>query len=329
MAARLTPAAIAAALALILICAASSATAGLSATIYSIRPDGTERTPVLHLDPPVYLLIRSQDGEKIAYSRDLRVQDLYVSDISGNDPVQIHPPGYPSFSPDGTRLAVTSRAGAPGLYVVNTDDTGQSRVADYGGQVSWSPDGRRIAYVVGTSRNVWDSAVHVVSAEGAHDDLPIARGQSAQWAPRGNRIAYLALRGGYAVPCFVNPDGSRRACYHGFSVNGQFVWSPDGTRIAFMQASPYRLAVVTADGRHIRRFPVLRQRTRPVAWSPDGRWLAYSKQTGSGYQIFVRPAGRRAGERQVTNEVRGGYFMSTDVRWRSGRISYLVYEPSP
>src|SRR3979490_493524 len=147
MAARLTPMAIAAAVALMLICAASSATTGIAATIFSIRPDGTRRMLVLRLDPPVYWLIRSQDGQKIAYARNTSDPgNLYVSDLSGKDPVQIHPSGYPTFSRDGTRLAVSANRG---LYVVNTDDTGLRLVADQGGHVSWSPDGVRIAYVVG------------------------------------------------------------------------------------------------------------------------------------------------------------------------------------
>jgi Tol biopolymer transport system component len=331
MAARLTPMAIAAAVALMLICAASSATAGIAATIYSIRPDGTGRMLVLRLDPPTYGLIRSKDGQKIAYARDVNWGSLYVSDISGKDPVQIHPSGYPTFSPDGMRLALST---STGLYVVNIDDTGQRLVADQGGHVSWSPDGGRIAYVVGDrgrDGSLWASTIHVASVEGGRD-LTIARGLNPEWAPQGNRIAYLALRRGYAVPCFVDPDGSHRTCYHGFSVNDQFVWSPGGKRIAFKQASPARLAVVTADGRHLRRLPPLEQRksagTRPLAWSPDGRWLAYSKRVVRDDQIFVRPVDRQGGERRVTNEVRA-YFTSRDVRWRGGRISYVVSESSP
>lgn len=325
MAARLTPMAIAATLALIVICAAATATASPAATvysIYSIRPDGTGRMLVLRLDTPVYLLIQSPDGQKIAYTRNLGLASLYVSDISGKDPVQIHPAGYPTFSPDGTRLAVST---STGLYVVNTDDTGRRLVTDAGGHPSWSPDGRHIAYVVGGNGSLWASSIHVASAEG-DSDITISSGLNPEWAPQGNRIAYLALRRRYAVPCFVDPDGSHRTCYHGFSVNGQFVWSLDGKRIAFKQASPARLAVVTADGRHIRRFPLLKQRARPLAWSPDGRWLAYTKEVVRDDQVFVRPVNRRGAERRVTNETRA-YFWN--VRWRGDRISYAVSEWSP
>jgi Tol biopolymer transport system component len=322
MAARLTTLAAASALALIvLIGAAPGSIAAIGATIYSIRPDGTQRTLVLRLDPPVYLVLQSQDGQKIVFSRDLRLESMYVSDISGANPVKIQPAGYPSFSPDATRLAVTNEAG---LWVVNNDGTRPHRVADYGGHASWSPDGRRVAYVVGApGRNVWGSTIHVVDAEGGPDTY-VARGLNAEWAPRGNRIAYLALRRGYAVPCFADSDGSHRTCYRGFSVNGQFVWSPDGTRIAFRQASPSRITVVTADGRHILRFPVLTQRVRELAWSPDGRWLAYSKDLAGPDHLFIRPVRPRGGERLVTSEA--GF---SDVHWLPGRITYVLAEYRP
>lgn len=322
MFARLTPLAAAPVLALMLIGAAPSATVPLAPAIYSIRPDGTGRALVLRLAPPVYLLRRSQDGQKIAISRDLNPEDsLYVTDISGKDPVRIHPGGYPRFSPDGTQLAVSSRTG---LYVVNSDDTGLRLVADAGGVPSWSPHGKRVAYLVGGNGSLWRSTIHVVSAEGGSDSY-VATGINPEWAPRGNRIAYLGLRRGYAVPCFVDSDGSQRTCYHGFSVNNGFVWSPDGKRIAFLQAYPHRLAVVTAHGQHIRRFPVMKQRTRILAWSPDGRWLAYSKQ-GSSTQIYIRPVDRPGGERRVTAESRSSFLSTFEVRWVGRRISYIIYE---
>src|SRR6266446_7855295 len=117
MFARITPLAAAPVLALMLIGAAPSATVQLAPAIYSIRPDGTGRALVLRLAPPVYLLRRSQDGQEIAFSRDLPPkQSLYVTDVSAKkDPVQIRPAGYPTVSPDGTRLALENRTG---LYVV-------------------------------------------------------------------------------------------------------------------------------------------------------------------------------------------------------------------
>jgi Tol biopolymer transport system component len=275
----------------------------------------------------MYLLIRSRDGQMLAYSRELNLENLYVSDISGTHPVQIHPSGYPTFSPDGTRLAVSR---SDGLYIVNTDDTGLRRVADAGGHPSWSPDGMHIAYGRGQGGSLWSSGIYVTEVAGGPERY-IATGLNPEWAPRGNRIAYLGLRGGYAAPCFVDADGSHPMCYSGFSVNGgRILWSPDGKRVAFKQASPHRLVVAAARRRHLRRFPIMKQRGRVLAWSPDGRWLAYSKQIPADnfrYQMFVRPVDRAKGERRVTNEPHPGADLFWEVVWRGEWISYVVFEP--
>jgi hypothetical protein len=110
---------------------------------------------------------------------------------------------------------------------------------------------------------------------------------------------------------------------HGFSAVNGFVWSRDGEQLAFMQATPPRLGVVRADGGGLRRFNRMRLRARPLAWSPDGRRLAYSK----GFidkEIYVRQIFGPSRERRVTNEIDQNYF--GDVRWRAGLISYIVFE---
>ena len=56
---------------------------------------------------------------------------------------------YPSWSPDGKRIALNSNlSGGPLMYIVDVDG---SRVVDLsgvgdGGQVAWSPDGRSILF---------------------------------------------------------------------------------------------------------------------------------------------------------------------------------------
>jgi Tol biopolymer transport system component len=304
----------------VVVTTAGGATTPTGLAIYSIRPDGSGRTLLRRLDPGVHSVIRSRDGRMIAFSNSPYPYVWYVTDISEKEePVQIHADGYPVFSPNGTRLAMISDAG---IFVVNTDDTGLHRVADFGGRPSWSPDGRRLVYQYTPAGRgmAWASEIRVVSAHGG-TYRRIARGIWPAWAPRGNRIAYVGLRRGYAVPCFVNPDGSHRTCYRGFSARRGLTWSPDGKRLALEQVTPPRIAVVTAQGRHIRRFRrVPDLGSEPVfAWSPDSRWLAYLTWPP---ELHVLRVDRPGPDRLVTSN--GSRF--SEVLWGLGRISFVVYD---
>jgi dipeptidyl aminopeptidase/acylaminoacyl peptidase len=300
-----------------------------SAAIYSVRPDGHGRRLVARPNPPVPYFARSPDGTHIAF---FRAEDgaVYISRPSGANRVQVTPPGSgygaPVFSSDGEKLAL----GTPGtscgprcttlgsLYVVDADGRNLHRVADEGGGPSWSSDGRQIAYR-------GPLGIYVVAAAGGSSRLVGPDGRLHVWAPRGRRIAYIGSKGGYGVPCFVNADGSGRRCMSGFSAVWPPVWSPDASRIAFTYAGRKSwLTVARADGRGLRRFTVRAQRPRPLAWSPDGNRLVYEE--GFGVQRFlVRPLAAKARSTVVASApVRGR--LTEDVRWRAGRISYVVYE---
>jgi Tol biopolymer transport system component len=298
------------------------------AAIYSIRDDGSERRLIAEPDPPVSTLVRSPGGRSILFTRQIDGKaTLFAAEPSGANAVRLTPPDLSvttidpaaAFSPDGRTIAFSSfvicgyRCTNYTLYVVNRDGSGLRRVAEGGTWPSWASDSRRFAFGAG--------AIYVHDIESQESTLVAHAGDRPVWAPRGERIAYTGLRG-FSVACFVNADGSRRRCTRGSSLTS-LVWSRDGKRVAFREATQ-RLGVVDSDARRIRYLAGNHgQHARPAAWSPDGRRLAYWFGSYGSYYGRVNVLRLNAPRRsiQVIDEKDSSL---ADLRWRKGRITYVV-----
>lgn len=89
-------------------------------------------------------------------------------------------------------------------------------------------------------------------------------------------------------------------------------WSPDGARLLMTLISDGKLAVMNADGSDYTEVPRPSEANDALAaWSPDGRFIAFSRSTGSGgkHQIFVMNSDF-SGLRQLTSDDRESYFGS-------------------
>ena len=203
-----------------------------------------------------------------------------------------------STDPGGVRfdLYVISADGSGSQRLVETArptiDTGQAELSD----LSWSPDGRKIAYVgMGDDGNV---DVYVVGADGRGQQRltrhPGVDGNPA-WSPDGRQIAFTRRSRewngvGKIYIHVMNADGSRqRRLTHGqghFSV----AWSPDGKKMLFERRNPRHplpgpvpgewpeeLYVMNADGSGQRRLTRNPAEDEAPAWSPDGRKIAFTR----------------------------------------------------
>ena len=109
----------------------------------------------------------------------------------------------------------------------------------------WSPDGKRIAYVL-TQANLetskYDSDVWIVSADGSDGRrLTFGPGTDSRprWSPDGKRIAFLSDRGGRASVYVMPVDGGEATrLFEAATAVREFEWSPDGTTIAFTRIEP-------------------------------------------------------------------------------------------
>jgi tricorn protease len=116
-----------------------------------------------------------------------------------------------------------------------------------------------------------------------------SRDRNAAWSPDGSTIAFFSDRSGEYQLYVMDAAGDAELRQVGNRAGGYphtVRWSPDGTRIAFTDETLtlYHITVatgelVTVDRAEIEPMDVSLE-AKPISdfvWSPDGRWLAYSK----------------------------------------------------
>jgi TolB protein len=213
---------------------------------------------------------------------------LYVSDWNGATPRRLGEAGGfgASWDPSGRRLAFGGIVGGrPGSYVVALPAGRPRRVAAEQ-SVDWLPSGHLlVADVRGLVLMQPSGAVLrtlVPRSPRIENLLPVGSG-------RGRLVyqsnAYLGHR-----LFTMRPDGSRiRAVVTDRYSRTWPAWSPDGSRLAFSRCSidechrggGLELHVMNADGTSARRVtagdPNETTYDRGASWSPDGRWLAFSR----------------------------------------------------
>ena len=151
----------------------------------------------------------SPDGSRIAFAspgeipcppaRGLRCSGLSIMNADGSGRQRV--PGtdggeYPSWSPDGKRIAFNSNfSGDHLMYIL---DVGSSRVLDLskvgeGWQVDWSPDGGSILFTSHRDHPDGYTDLYVMRPDGSGvTRLTRNIGQTPAWSPDGSQIVYSA-----------------------------------------------------------------------------------------------------------------------------------------
>lgn len=152
----------------------------------------------------------SPDGRVLAFARSGEDgTDIFTADIAQNCCVQRLTVGRysdnlsPTFAPDGRRIAfVSTRAGAPQIYVMAADGTDQELLApfDYGATGSsnapeWSPDGASVAFHREVNR-VPQVFVLDVASRRVRQLTSSGRNEDPTWAPDGRHLSFVSDRSG-------------------------------------------------------------------------------------------------------------------------------------
>lgn len=204
-----------------------------------------------------------------------------------------------SFSPDGTRLAVSSRA----VLEVSVFDvtTGRRLFRLPGGQapvdgVAWSPDGRSIATAGnGAVGRVWDAVTgRLLFTLSAHTGSLV----SVDWRHDSRRLVTGGLDG-FAIVWDVTEDGATevlRLSAEGTRSGLVAGFSPDGTRVitgAALDSSSTMIWDIALSGdAEWANFPVHESWPGNVEFSPDGRRLVATGRTDS-VSIWELATGRK------------------------------------
>jgi Tol biopolymer transport system component len=256
-------------------------------------------------------------------------------------------PGRLDWAPDGQtiRYATTLPLEDKGsrLTEVRVDGSGVRQQAFEVKALStaWSPTGWPFAFTTGPY--VYDiekgpqgpkPALYVVDEFGAapRQLVRIERRPEAEIgelgvSPAGDRVAYI-LEGRRNVSLWtVRSDGTdRKPLARGLTATFTLDWSPDGEAVAlgaFTAKGDRRqhVYVVPAEGGRLRRI-VDEEVLDGPAWSPDGRWLAYSTYDGRIWR--VHPDGRG---RQLIAEIPGKEIRSLLWSPDGRRLAYTAAPP--
>lgn len=154
---------------------------------------------------------------------------------------------------------------------------------------AWSPDGRRLIYILVNRDGVGTFYVRDVSGSG----LMRLGGMLSVfvWSPDGRKVVTQRRGGTRTVRVVDVESGARRELYDGFLYG--LAWSPDARRIVFgadLYFGGPKVFVTRADGTG--RTRLVRNGTAP-AWSPDGRLIAFLRPRGERLATVhvVRPDG--------------------------------------
>ena len=257
--------------------------------------------------------------------------EIYVMDADGGNPRNLtnnRDKDYsPSWSPDSKRIVFMSnrdghlRDDIPGIstyeiYVMDADGGNLQNLTNDprdDRNPSWSPDGKRIAFVSNrdgfkNDELVITNEIYVMDADGGNlQNLTnnLNNDSSPSWSPDGKRIVFSSARGGHLRNEFVgitdeiyvmDADGENEQRLTENPKNDwDPIWSPDGKRIAFSSdrkgdLANYEIYVMDADGENEQRLTENRVDDKSPSWSPDGKRIVFYSNMEGNYEIYVMDA---------------------------------------
>tara|TARA_R110000782_G_scaffold149008_3_gene241717 strand:- start:2625 stop:3920 length:1296 start_codon:yes stop_codon:yes gene_type:complete len=153
---------------------------------------------------------------------------------------------------------------------------------------SWSPDGKRIAYVSFEGRN---SAIYVQDIlTGKRERVSAYEGinSAPSWSPEGSRLAMTLSKDGnteiYVMSLYSKT--LKRMTVHG-GIDTEPTWSPDGRKLAFTsdRSGGPQIYEVDIRGGEPKRISFNGKYNARPGYSPDGRYISLVHGVNGSYRI--------------------------------------------
>ena len=262
-----------------------SLTQQASTTPTTSSPLPTINTPIpTHLFPSPQVLIPTTTPTmlpdligRIAFVRTGDgTDDILIMDADGSDIRHLTDQGSfnstPAWSPAGDEIAYASDLTFGGnfdLYLMSVDGSVTTQLTNdlnaWEDQPTWSPDGKSIAFTIHFWDEIRNSDIFVIDRFG------------------GNRIRLTNTPLSEEYPA----------------------WSPSNDVIGFLykeeaDSSSYYIYTMRLDGSGRSKLSNLRARG-PLAWSPDGKQIAFATPKGDGWDLYILNADGSGGH-YLTNE---------------------------
>jgi tricorn protease len=237
-----------------------------------IKPGSPE---VLHSLNNIYKIWLKGDGQPVQVTRHTSGNVFYPS-LSSDGKVIVYEADFGLW-----KLDVASGKSTEVKIDITTDDKeNQMEPVTIENEVEGfdlSPSGKRA--VVSARNQIFTIATEKGDISTVTDDLGASRNESPAWSPDGKRIAFVSDRTGRQEVYLVDPDGKNLKQISDLDSDKSSIdWSPDSKSLVFGSSDKKLYLYNVADDKTRVLTSSMLAPPRGLAFSPDSKWVSFSKE---------------------------------------------------